>query len=124
MATFDLDTNHAKFQIKAYQPGWIKINDQIITKNLIITPDELYPDWIAQTAKDIDHASLNIIETLQPDVFLIGTGRDLIFLSIEVYGELINQGIGVEVMDTRSACHTFNALTSENRRVAAALILQ
>ena len=31
--------------------------------------------------------------------------------------------VGVEVMDTRAACRTFNILVAEDRRVAAALIV-
>jgi uncharacterized protein len=32
-------------------------------------------------------------------------------------------GIGIEVMDTRAACRTFNILLQEGRKVAAALML-
>ncbi len=31
--------------------------------------------------------------------------------------------VGVEVMDTRAACRTFNILVAEDRRVVAALII-
>jgi uncharacterized protein len=31
--------------------------------------------------------------------------------------------VGVEVMDTRAACRTYNILVAEGRNVAAALIL-
>jgi uncharacterized protein len=31
-------------------------------------------------------------------------------------------GIGIEVMDTRAACRTFNILVMEERRVVAALM--
>jgi uncharacterized protein len=31
--------------------------------------------------------------------------------------------VGVDIMDTRAACRTFNILVAEDRRVAAALIV-
>jgi uncharacterized protein len=40
-----------------------------------------------------------------------------------IYGNLLNHGIGVEVMDTSAACRTFNALSAEGRNVVAALLL-
>jgi len=51
-------------------------------------------------------------------------GITLQFPALETYGDLINHGIGIEIMDTAAACRTYNALTAENRQVAAALILR
>lgn len=31
-------------------------------------------------------------------------------------------GVGLDVMDTKNACHTFNVLNQEGRSVAAALL--
>jgi uncharacterized protein len=36
---------------------------------------------------------------------------------------LAAQNIGIEVMDTAAACRTYNVLASENRKVAAILLL-
>lgn len=124
MASLDLDNNQAKFQIRAYKPGLIKVNDQAFTNSIILTPDELITDWPPQTIADLSKDSWEPILALRPDILLIGTGSKITLLSVDYYGSLINLGIGVEVMDTRAACHTFNALASENRRVAAALIIR
>jgi uncharacterized protein len=37
---------------------------------------------------------------------------------------LANARVGVEAMDTRAACRTFNILVAEDRRVVAALVLE
>jgi uncharacterized protein len=116
MPSFDLDQNDAQYQILGFEPGKITINQEIYTENLIITPDQLITHWVPY--------SFDIILTLKPDVLLIGTGETLIFPPIELYGHLINHGIGVEIMNTAAACRTYNALSSEYRRVAAALILR
>ncbi|VVC76277.1 hypothetical protein AQUSIP_15860 [Aquicella siphonis] len=123
MATLDLDDNQAQYQIRSFKPGAIQVNEKTITSSIIITPDELVPDWQPQTVSELTAASLNVIAELKPDILLIGTGPTHMLLSIEIYGSLINQGIGVEVMATPAACRTFNALCAENRRVAAALII-
>ena len=124
MATLDLDNNQAKFQIRAYKPGWIQVNDQQLTNSLIITPEELITNWQPSSISDLTTESFAPIIKLKPDIFLIGTGSKLVLLPLDLYGSLINLGIGVEIMDTRAACHTFNALAAENRRVAAGLIIR
>lgn len=124
MATLDLDNNQSAYQIVAYQPGQIKINQEILTASVIITPNQLIKDWAPQTIAALSAASLALIAALKPDVLLIGTGSSQVFISADIYGELINLGIGVEIMDTSAACRTFNALASENRNVVAALIIR
>lgn len=124
MARLDLDENQSTYQIRAYQPGMIQINDQMFTKSLIITPDQLIENWAPQTVDELTAAMLAPILELKPDILLIGTGSTHIILPIQLYGDLINQSIGVEVMSTSAACMTFNALSAENRRVAAALLIK
>jgi uncharacterized protein len=120
----DLDENHALFQIRAFKPGLIQINDKMYTQSIIIAPRQLIENSFPQTVADISSQSFAEILALKPDILLIGTGSTMVFLPIEVYGGLLNQGIGVEVMNTSAACRTYNALTAENRNVVAALILR
>lgn len=123
MSTFTLDENNATYQVRAYQPGTIQINDKKYTRSIIIAPDQLIDDWPPQSSGELNCESFATIIDMKPDILLIGTGSQLIFLPIEVYGELINLGMGVEVMNTAAACRTYNALTAENRHVVAALIV-
>lgn len=117
-----LDDNQAHYQIRAFEPGRIQINEMILTHNLIITPTELITDW-HPTITPLEKTDFDFFLTFKPDILLIGTGQKLIFPSIEIYGHLINLGIGIEFMNTSAACRTYNALTAENRHVAAGLIL-
>ena len=119
-----LDNNQAKFQIRAYQPGTIQVNDLEFTHSIIVTPEKCINDWIPQSIDELKREHLDIILELRPDILLIGTGSTLEFPDLAVYGELINHGIGVEVMNTHAACRTYNALTAEDRSVAAALIVR
>jgi uncharacterized protein len=124
MPTLNLDENDALYQIRAFRPGLIQVNEKTYTRSLIISPSQLIENWAPQTVTELSADSLAIITDLKPDILLIGTGSKLIFLPIDTYGELINQGIGVEVMDSSAACRTYNALSAENRRVVAALIIK
>lgn len=119
----ELDQNNAKYQIRAYNSGMIKVNDKSFTKSLIIAPNELIEDWAPQTSSELTADSFAPVFPLKPDVLLIGTGNTHILLPVDLYGELVNAGIGVEIMDTSAACRTFNALCAENRNVVAALII-
>lgn len=119
-----LDDNQASYQIRSYQPGVIQVNDKRLTNSIIITAQSLIENWPPNTVSDLTREHFADIISLRPAVLLIGTGSTLQFPSTELYGDLINAGIGVEVMDTSAACRTYNALTAENRNVAAALIVR
>lgn len=123
MATLNLDENTSKYQIRSYKPGSIQINDQIYTNSLILSPDTLLPDWPPRDVAALTAADFAPVIELKPAILLIGTGPSHVFLPAEIYGDLINQGIGVEIMETRAACRTFNALSAENRQVVAALLV-
>lgn len=118
-----LDENSANYQIRGYQPGQIQINDKIYTHSLILSPTQLIESWGPATVQDLSLQYLETAAALQPAVLIIGTGDKLIFPPLEIYGELINRGIGVEIMDTRAACRTYQVLTAENRQIVAALLL-
>ena len=119
-----LDDNSAKYQIRAYKPGYLQINDELYTQSLVLSSSELILNWPPQTFDQLKKEHLAVILQLKPTILLLGTGASLHFLDLEIYADLITQRIGVEVMDTSAASRTFNALTSEGRAVVAALIIQ
>lgn len=124
MARLDLDENQAMYQIRAYQPGKIQINEKILTSSVIVTSNQLIENWQPQTIEELNVNNLAKATSLKPDILLIGTGHAHVLLPLSLYGDLLNQGIGVEIMDTSAACRTFNALTAEDRNVVAALIIK
>ena len=119
-----LDDNLAKHQIRAYKPGKIQVNDVIYTQSIIVSPERLIDNWPPQTIGELTHDHLAIISELSPAILLIGTGATLQFPDLDIYGDLINEGIGIEVMDSSAACRTYNALSAEGRNVVAALIIK
>jgi len=122
--SLNLDENSATYQIRAYQPGLIQVNDQMFSTSIIITPDKLINSWSPQNIDELNREDLADVIALRPSILLIGTGHELQFPDLKIYGDLINYGIGVEIMNTHAACRTYNVLTSEGRNVAAALIIK
>ena len=60
---------------------------------------------------------------LGAEILLLGTGNSLRFPSPALLQPLMAARTGLEVMDTRAACRTFNILAAEGRKVAAAILL-
>ena len=57
----------------------------------------------------------------RPEIVLLGTGATQRLPHPRLLAALHEARVGVEAMDTRAACRTFNILVAEGRRVAAAL---
>jgi uncharacterized protein len=119
-----LDENNANYQIRGFKPGFIQINQETFNQSLIVGPNQLITNWEPQHISELTREHLRAITDLHPAILIIGTGTELQFPAIELYGDLINEGIGVEIMDTAAACRTYNILTAENRDVLAALIIR
>lgn len=58
----------------------------------------------------------------RPDMVVLGVGERLIHPPAAVRQAFRDAGIGLEVMDTGSACRAYNLLAGEARRVYAALL--
>ena len=62
------------------------------------------------------------IRDSEVDVLFVGTGAEIAHLPTSLRQRLEDSGIGVEVMNSPSACRTYNVLLSEGRRVAVAAV--
>jgi len=117
---FHLQTASASL-VTGSGPGWIRIGPDEYRENVILLPDRVVRGWApagfdALTASDFE----GLLE-YRPDIVLLGTGVRQRFPHPRLLGALTTAGVGVETMDTRAACRTFNILIAEERRVVAAL---
>jgi uncharacterized protein len=106
-----------------YGTGYVMVNRKRYEHNLIILPDRVIEDWQAITFEQLTAEHFEFMLPLQPEIVLFGTGATLRFPHPSLTKALIASKIGVEVMDTSAACRTYNILTAEGRRVAAALLI-
>lgn len=102
--------------VDGYGPGFFRVGGSVRSGALIVSPMGV-AEWkgLADTGPLLDLAE-NI------DVLFIGTGEDTTHLPGPFRGELEAAGIGVEAMNSPSACRTYNVLLSEGRRVALAVL--
>ncbi len=121
---FILDRAGAAHVVRAYEPGRIRIGDRDITSSVIVTATELIEPWRPRHIAELEAADLEAVMALAPEVLLIGTGSRQVFPAAAVFAALHAARIGFEVMDTRAACRTYNVLVAEDRRVAAALLVE
>lgn len=110
-------------RISAYGVGFFVVNEERLRSSIIVTPDHLVRDWSPRAWSDLDAATLVEIDSLNPEIVLLGTGARHRFPDPAVIGPLLADGIGVEVMSTDAACRTYNILVGEGRKVAAALLV-
>jgi uncharacterized protein len=110
-------------RITAYDEGHFVVDDRRYQGSIVVTPTRVLGDWAPRRMEDLDAAAMAIVEDLDCEVVLLGTGREHRFPAIEIVAPLMARGIGVEVMTSDAACRTYNILMSEGRRVAALLLV-
>lgn len=134
---FNLELSVGNYHIQSYRPGQISLiliadangaktmapDQETLSQSFVITPRELMRDWPPQRFEDLNPSHFAMLTKLQPEFVLFGSGAHLRFPPPALTASLLNQGIGVEIMDTGAACRTYNVLIAEGRNVAAALLM-
>ena len=120
---FSEDKIDQGYYVTGYDEGIILINGSPRTSSFIISLETLIEDWSPTHIDDLRTHHIQPLLQLQPELVLIGTGDTLKFPAIEHYAVLIQQNIGVEIMDSAAACRTYNILLGEGRKVVAGIIM-
>ena len=120
---FSEESNAGSNVIQGYDDRGININGQLFVNSLVIARNHLLDDWPVKTLQDLSDLHLQQLLDLSPEVILIGTGKRISFPHPQTYAHIINQGIGIEFMDSGAACRTYNILLSEDRDIVAGIIL-
>ncbi|VAW95854.1 hypothetical protein MNBD_GAMMA23-1657 [hydrothermal vent metagenome] len=141
MTQFNLETTH-KLAIQSYDSGVINIalsgnqeldgesdsdatgkRIQSMKSSFILTPNQIIEQWQYNAVSEWSLESFEVLISQQPELIILGTGKNLTFPDHQALQCFHQAGIGVEVMNTASACRTFNVLVSENRFVVAGLLI-
>jgi len=130
----NLDKN-AGNMIIAYDVGLIRVHGSVqtdagtapkihsVTASAIITPETVVENWQPTHPSELQPEHMQQLLEFQPEIVLLGTGRQLRFPASEIGQACYQAGAGFEVMDTGAACRTYNILAAEGRRVVAALLM-
>lgn len=108
--------------IRSVSAEGIWVSDRLYPGPLVLSAVELLIDWTVQRPQDLCEASLELVFRLRPEIVLVGTGPEHVFPDGELLMCFYRRQMGVEFMNTRAACRTFNVLVSEQRNVVAALL--
>lgn len=109
--------------IQSYDTGSVVVNSKCFTRSFLISNTSVNENWGIDNIEQMTHEHWHDIIKLKPEVILMGTGESIIFPHPSSYAPAIEQGIGVEFMDSRAACRTYNILLSEDRFIIAGIIL-
>lgn len=109
--------------IRSVGPEGITVTDTLYTKSLVLSADDLLPDWPVRSVAELTEAHLEAALEMDPEIVILGTGKKQAFPPPKFMVMFYEKGIGFEAMTTEAACRTFNVLLSENRKAVAALIV-
>lgn len=101
----------------------VRLRDRVIRGSVIVTRDAVLDGWQPPAPEALTLQDFEGLLTLEPEVVLLGTGSRQHMPPPALYAAFASRGIGLEVMDNRAACRTYNVLLGEFRDVAVALML-
>jgi uncharacterized protein len=110
--------------IDAYGGGGFRVSGERVEGSILILDDQLKPWPVAsrETLSADDLAEVLAAGPRSVEFLLLGIGPKAAPPPPEVRKALQAAGMGLEVMDTATACRLYNVLAAEGRRLAAALI--
>ena len=109
--------------ITGHGPGWVAVNGEPVRHSLVVSARGDRLDWHAANFEALTPGHFEQLLALRPELVVFGSGERLRFPPPALLRALVGQNIGVETMDTRAACRTYNILAGEGRRVVAALLI-
>lgn len=106
-----------------YGDGYVLINQTRYEKSLIVLPNHLIGDWPIISVQELELQHFESLLPHSPEIILLGTGATHKFPDHTLLSHLAKMGIGIEIMDTKACCRTYNILVEEGRRAAAAVLI-
>ena len=118
-----LENYSSGYSIDSFVDYTVVIAEAHYTESLIVSPERVVRDWPPHHPNELTIDHFGMILALEPELILVGTGNALQFPESEVLKGVIRAGIGIDFMDSRAACRTYNVLAAEGRRVVAGIII-
>ena len=118
------DPQSSQNTITGYGIGYIEVNKTAYPHALIVQPDGDVMPWAVEDQAELSVEHFAKLAALKPELVIIGTGKQQLFLKPNLLQPLIQAKIGFEMMDSQAACRTYNILMSEGRKVLAAILLE
>ncbi|OQS03591.1 hypothetical protein THRCLA_04092 [Thraustotheca clavata] len=121
----EMMTDTSKVSISEYDENGFVVNDVNMRGSIALFPT-IAMMWKPNTMDEVTQASLSIFTVANPaiEILVLGCGSRISKrLDPTLVDYLKNHGIVVEYLDSFNACATFNILNAEDRKVAAAILV-
>lgn len=116
--------NAGLLSFTSHGPGYISVNGKRHEASVLVCGNEIQTDWAPGGFDALDESQFAKLAATGAEIVVLGSGERQRFPRPELLKPLISKGIGLEVMDTRAACRTYNILVAEGRCVACGVIVE
>ena len=106
-----------------YGPGYVSVNNVHHQKHIVVTSEQI-EEWRIEKFEMLAVEHFESLLVLKPEIVVLGTGHTLRFPAPALSRVLALSGVGLEVMDSKAACRTYNILIAEGRKVVAAILVE
>jgi len=104
-----------------YGADYVAVNNVRYEKSVLVTP-EAVTEWNVSAFEALTASDFEFVARLGVEIVVFGTGAAQRFPRPELVRALA--GVGLEVMDSKAACRTYNILAAEGRKVVAAILVE
>jgi uncharacterized protein len=109
--------------ITAYGDGYVMVNGERRDSSAVVTPERVVA-WENRTFDSLTREDFAFLAGLGMEIVLLGTGPKQRFPNPRLSAPLAQARVGLEVMDLKAACRTYNILVAEERKVGLALLFE
>jgi uncharacterized protein len=118
------DSSGALNTVTGYGADYVEINLVRHQGSILVLPDAPVIPWPVSSFDQLSAEHFAMLIEAAPEVVVFGSGERLRFPHPRLTASLTGKRIGVETMDFKAACRTYNILMAEGRKVAAALLIE
>lgn len=110
--------------VSAYHDDEIIIGNTAFTGSLIVCPDMAPHPWHIASFEHLSIDDLVALKKHHPDIILLGTGKQTRHIPSDWIFSLLENGIIIECLNSRTACGTYNMMLAEERNPLLAIIME
>ncbi len=104
-----------------YRFGRLGIEGRSFENDLLIAPNQVYPDWWRKEGHKLQWADIDkVIEETEPDILIVGRGKfGMMTVQPDVIDELNRKKIEIIASKTPKAIREFNKLVNQKNVLGA-----
>ena len=109
--------------ISSYGSGWIAVDGERFDTSLVLSSTGERFAWDCGHFEELSAAHFSRLAAIDTELVIFGSGERIRFPAPAWLAPLLAKRVGIETMDTKAACRTYNILSGEGRKVVAALLI-